>query len=190
MTTSCLGVDPVGACRSKYHVMEHARGFSVEALDRPPVTVSCEPTFLEVEPSLIGKPQRFGFYDFRRLVRAVAEGLMRDWKPPRGMGPNYMHIREWAIDQTARAITHRAHRQWKRLLGFVDQPVLAVHRSVFAATMDGAVVASCPELYRSPYLVRDIVRYRAAAIAARHVSSLGEWARAGKVESSRHASAL
>ena len=30
---------------------------------------------------------------------------MRDWKPPRGMGPNYMHIREWAIDQTARAIT-------------------------------------------------------------------------------------
>ena len=47
-----------------------------------------------------------------------------------------------------------------------------------------------PELYRHAYLVRDIVRYRAAAIAARNVEWLGGWARERRVATSPQAEAL
>ena len=62
--------------------------------------------------------------------------------------------------------------------------------SIFAATLGVADVSMSPELYRDPYLVRDIVRYRAAAIATRNVEWLGEDAREQKVKTSSHAVSL
>ena len=177
---------------SKYHVTEHARGFSLEGPDRPRVQVSCGPTFLEVDvPCFAGGPsQRFGFYSFYGLNAAVAAGLMREWQPPQREGASWPHVRQWAVKQTEKTINHLVLHQWHRLLCTVDPTVLAVHRAIFAATLGAAEVATCPELYRHPYLVRDILHHRAAAIAVRHIERLGDWVRLNKVKSSSPAAAL
>ena len=176
---------------SKYHVTEHARGFSLKGPDRPRVHVSCGPTFLEVDvPRFEGGPsQRCGFYSFYKLNTAIAAGLMREWQPPQREGASW-DVRQWAVTQTEKTINHLVLHQWHRLLRTVDPTVLAVHRAIFAVTLGAAEVATCPELYRHPYLVRDILHYRAAAIATRHVEQLGDQVRLKKLTNSSHAAAL
>ena len=177
---------------SKYRVTQHTRGFSLEGPGRPRVRVSCRPTFLEVEPGVYGgdSSHRFGFYSFYKLNAAVAAGLMREWQPPPREGASWPHVRQWAITQTEKAVNHLVLQQWHRLLETIAPTVLAVHRAIFAATLGAAAAASWPELYRDPYLVPDILRYRAAAIAVRHFERLGDRARQQKVTSSLHATAL
>ena len=131
--------------------------------------------------------QRFGCYE---LTAAVAAGLMREWEPPQREGASWTHVRQWAVTQTEKTINHPVLHQWHRLLRTVDPTVLAVHRAIFAATLGAAEVATCPELYRHPYLVRDILHHRAAACAVRDVDLLGDRARLKKVTSSPHAAAL
>ena len=177
---------------SKYRVTEYAHGFRIEGPDRPPVQVWCRPTLLDVDvPSFPGGPsQRFGLFEFYKLNAAVAEGLMREWQPPRRDRRLWSHCRHWAVTQTQRAINSRVHEQWHRLLGTLDPTVVAVHRAIFAATLGAAEVAMDRELYRHPYLVRDIIRYRAAAVAARYVAGLGERAREKRVVTSPQAVGL
>ena len=58
---------------SKYHVAEHAYGFSLEEPARPRVQVSCRPTFLEVDVA--------SFFDWgMRVLRQWRRGLL----PPAG----------------------------------------------------------------------------------------------------------
>src|SRR5262245_45468252 len=110
---------------SRYCVLPELFAFSVEGEGRPPVRVTLHPFGLEaayVGASLDGVRERFGFYNFGRLLDFVAQGLLREWRPQDG----WHGARLWAQKQTARAIARRARAQWERLLGHANPTVLAV----------------------------------------------------------------
>lgn len=172
----------------RYAVASSADGFVVDAADRPAVTVQLQPTHFEVswpssatvlfdpfeeinETALEQRVQhRVSPLDYVRLTSVVAEGLMREWEPRRdGTWPG---VREWAIGRTRRAIGKRVHQEWQRLSAKVSPDVLAVQRAVFAATHGSGGAAFCPELYRHPFIVSDILKYRAAAVACRNAAAL------------------
>ena len=150
-------------------------------LRREPVRAARRPFCLNVEAA--SEELSVNFFEFRRFLRRIAEGLMAPWESPNP--PEDCHyccdgelswLKPWAVKQTERAINGRVYSEWQRLLGCVDTTVLAVHRKVFAATygfgglsplLEGA------ELYVEKYIVKDILAYRAAAVAARLCDFLG-----------------
>ena len=160
---------------SKYHILERSHGFLVEGADRVPVTVERHPRHLAVcytDPSTGQEAyERFGFYEFYAFSQRIAEVLMLGWKPLPQPDDRceWGGLRDWALKQTAWALRTRLHGQWQRLLQQVEPTVLAVHRAIFAATMGCSPLALREELYQEPYLPHDIMRYRAAAIAAEFV---------------------
>lgn len=160
---------------SKYEIRERADAFAVLGLDRCPVMVQAFPTYLALQlfdpndPNRpLGRAVSFGFYDFHRLMDSIGNGLMAGWAA-REDG-RWGGARRWAVTQTKRAIAKRVHAQWQRLLTTIDPTVLAVHRAMFAAAFRTGRIAFEPELYRDRYIVRDILRYRAAAVAATYVN--------------------
>ena len=189
---SLIAASSDGAGLSKYSLTEFANGFAIEGPDRPRVRVECSARSFEVVApnSLDDRRRCFGLFEFYRLNAAVAEGLMRGWTPPQRHQRPWSHVRRWAVTQTERAINHRIHAQWQRLLKTVDPTVVAVQRAIFAATLSSAPVATRPELYHRSYLVRDIVSYRAAAIATLHIEVLSREARERKVATSPSAVSL
>jgi hypothetical protein len=142
-------------------------------LRRDPVAVRLRPYCLVMESS--AGPHRFGFYQYPQLVSRTAEILMGPWNPPLrdrdGPDEKEFHldkVKEWAVKRTELAINKPVHAQWQRLLSQVDPTVLAVHRKVFAATWNcrQAGLISDDDLYKERYIVKDILAYRAAAVAA------------------------
>lgn len=176
---------------SRYKITEEADGFRIEGgADRTPVTVKLGRAWFEITSEGGGTDSMdgydvFGLYDYYRISSAIAERLMRDWKAPARPAsiliwdgsadrdeytPVWLH--RWAKKQTANAIGKRTHAQWKRLLGTVDPNIRDVNRAIFAATFGAANISTKEELYQDEYVVRDIINYRAAAVAARHVEGL------------------
>jgi hypothetical protein len=156
---------------SRYRFREHAEGFAVEGDDRPPVEVAFRGTALEawhVGEGVPGSRERFGLFNFGKLLEHVARGLLREWRPHDG----WFGARAWAQQQTARAIARRLREQWLRLVALADPTVCAVQKAIFAATFSDAPLANEPALYRDPYLVQDVLRYPAAAIAVRNAWTL------------------
>lgn len=156
---------------SRYHFRERADGFSVEGEDRPPVEVNFHPVGLEAIHGAAHRPEareHFGFFNFGKLLEFVARGLLRDWRPMDG----WFGARAWAQQQTARAIARRLREHWLRLVNMADSSVRDVHRAIFAATFGDAPLASEPALYRQPFLVQDIIRFPACAIAVRNAWTL------------------
>jgi hypothetical protein len=156
---------------SRYQFREHPDGFVVEGADRPPVQVAFRPTGLEAwypGEGVPGSRQRFGFFNFGKLLEFVARGLMREWQPKEG----WFGARAWAHQQTARAVARRVREQWQRLVSQADPAVRAVQKAVFAATFSDAPLANEPALYKDRYLVQDVVRHPAAAIAVRNAWAL------------------
>jgi hypothetical protein len=161
----------MSAATSRYRFREHAQGFSVEGDERPPVEVAFRGTTLEawyVGEALPNSRERFGLFNFGKLLEHVARGLMRDWRPQEG----WFGVRAWAHQQTARAIARRLREQWLRLLAGADPTVCAVQKAIFAATFSDAPLAHEPALYRNRYLVQDVLRFPAAAIAVRNAWTL------------------
>ena len=156
---------------SRYTIHEAGAGLRVEGADRPPVEVSLRPFSLEA--AYVGGPgpvvrERFGLFEFGKLLEFVARGLMREWRG----NENWYGAREWAQQQTAKALARRLREQWLRMLAKIDPAVLAVQRAVFAATFGGAPLANEPGLYERPYLVADVLRFPAAAVALRNAHQL------------------
>jgi PcfJ-like protein len=152
---------------SRYAIREELFGFRIEGVDRPPVAVAFRPTGLEaffVGGELAGVRERFGFFNFGKLLEFVARGLLREWRAQEG----WFGVRGWAQQQTARAIARRVREQWQRLLGRADPTILAVQRAVFAATFGDAPLFNEPALYADAFLVRDVIQYPAAAVAVRN----------------------
>ena len=141
-------------------------------LRREPVEVHLRPYCLEIASS--ASECQFGFLDYPQLVSKAAEILMRPWNPPLRDrdGPeedaNHLNkVKDWAVQKTAKAINKPVHTAWQRLLAQVDPTVLAVHKKVFAATWncERASLLSDDALYNERYIVKDIILYRAAAVA-------------------------
>ena len=153
---------------SRYHFIQWPRGFRIEGINRNPVTVDL------LDYSILVNQKSFGFYTYYSFSRYIAKQLMANSIPPEDkleyMFQDWHYIpvwvRKWAVTQTAKVIGKRVHFQWRRLLTLVDPDVLAVHRSVYAATIQAAEVTYDPALYLEKHLVRDIINYRAGAIAA------------------------
>jgi hypothetical protein len=153
---------------SRYRFREHPAGLTVEGDERPPVVVTFRPTGLEAAHGGGGSRERFGFFNFGKLLEFVARGLLRDWQPADG----WFGARAWAQQQTARAIARRLREHWLRLVGLADPVVRDVQRAIFAATFGDAPLAAEPGLYRMPFLVRDILNFPACAVAVRNAYTL------------------
>src|SRR5262249_32550052 len=106
------------------------------------------------------------------FLKYIATGLLRDWKPPPREEEPKWRVKDWAINQTGKAICKKVHAQWTRLLGLVDPKVVNVQRAMFAATQKCSPLADMPAFYEKPYAARDICNYRAAAIAAVYADDL------------------
>lgn len=168
-----------GSC---YVFDEGADFFRVRSYGRKNVLVMLKPTYLLVK--IAGNDDRFdttlGFYEYRELCKAIFEGLFQGWVSPQGhvlgdpeKSPYW--LRPWLQKRIGTALGKRIHRQWKRLLTQVDPLVLAVHRKVFAATMGCCDLVMDEELYHhNKYIIKDILRYRAAAIAVANADDLVE----------------
>jgi hypothetical protein len=84
-------------------------------------------------------------------------------------------LRHWALRRTAWAIGNRVYDQWKRLLSIVDPTVLEVNKAVFSTTFGYGLagVLLDPDLYDQKCIVSDVLKYRAAAMAAKLCDRLG-----------------
>jgi hypothetical protein len=161
----------MNAVVSRYRFHDSPDGFSVEGDERPPVEVHFQPTGLEAryaETFAPGASERFGFFNFGKLLEFVARGLMRDWQPVEG----WFGARAWAQQQTARAIARRLREHWLRLISRANSDVLAVQRAIFAVTFGDAPLAAEPAFYRNPFLVQDVLHFPACAIAVRNAWTL------------------
>ena len=114
---------------------------------------------------------RYGYAlcDWYGLLDGVAHKLMARWEPrlhhPRQGRCAAARIRMWAIEKTKRAIGSRLYDYYVRAIEHADEKVLAVQRNVFAATFTFPLALSWAELNQDPWLVKDLCRYRAAAVA-------------------------
>lgn len=178
---------------SRYIIEEAPNSFSIRgvphSLDRPgtpgwlvelaydasrsrrvPVTIVQRPFYLEEE----GRECAFGLFEYYALLKHVSETLMSKWLPTAqeelvAENEKTACLRSWAVKQTAWALNKRVHAQWKRLLGQVDPMVLAVNKAVFAAAFGHGPtpLLMSGEVFKEKYIVKDILSYRAAAVATR-----------------------
>jgi hypothetical protein len=149
-------VDPVGA-----------PALRIQGRDRNPVFVGFRPTGLLVryETRAGGwHTQPYGLFDYYSFARDVARGLMYGWQPPEGHR-GWPGVRAWVWKQTSRAIGKRLHAFYKRCLNDADPTVLSLQRAVFAATFSAPSLLFSEELYKEKYVVKDLIQYRAAAVA-------------------------
>jgi hypothetical protein len=134
--------------------------------------------------------QQFGFYEYARLTGMVAQVWMQGWQPPASRRSGWRGAREWARNQIVKALRRHMHAPWQRLIEAVNPQVLAVHKALFAATFSAAQLTFAEALYREPYLVRDILHYRAAAMAVSKIDQLGARVLQERVRNSAHLAAL
>jgi hypothetical protein len=143
-------------------------------LRRQPVEVVRRKLWLEVKSG--SETHKVAFCDFYNLVELIARLLLAPWTPPPPdpEAPEIPEHRlgwlpEWAAKRTAWAICKRVHAQWKRLLAGVNPDILAVNNKVFSVSFGYGLpsILFNEELFRRPYVVKDIIRFRAAAMATR-----------------------
>ncbi len=175
---------------ARYRVIEEYEGFRIEGRDRVSVYVRLSPyktslligrSLDEINASEQGSLSRFpsacGLYGYYRLLDIIARVTMSQWQRPPNPTNDWSGIKEWSISRTKQALHFRGvYQQWQRLLSLVPEPQKSVAKAVFAATFDGSQrgCETWPELYDYPFLVKDILQYRAAAIAAHYADSLIE----------------
>ena len=145
-------------------IRERPDGFTVTLVKRPRVKVRRRATHFEVESR--GHQQRVALTE-RQLKNAIVDGLMAGWRPPSGLcPPARWPPKLWVVAHVRRFLADPVKAQCDRLLQTVDPNVPAVHQALSAVTSTPCALAMCPELYHHPYLVSDIINYRAAAIVA------------------------
>ncbi len=163
------------ARESKYRILQRSDGFAIDAQDRNRVEVEIRSTHFHVSDGILEQeyPQEtVGLFEYRKLLDLIAWGLMRGWEPPIQDREPWPGIKSWAVGKTRRAISRLVYPQWRRLISQADERIVGVQKSIFAATFGCAEITLNPEFYRHRFLVRDVIKYRAAAAAVRHAESL------------------
>lgn len=154
--------------------------YDYSGIVRTPVLTVRHPYYFQI--SRKGRPDdRISFPQFYRLVETIAEVLMCEWTPPDRetewndrpvLYPEEQttkFLRPWASKRTAWAINKQVHSEWLRLLQGVDAEVLKLQKRVFAVAFgyeDASLLVRYPEIYVDRHLVNDILKFRAAAVAA------------------------
>jgi hypothetical protein len=139
-------------------------------LARKPVNVTLHPHYWEL--SCGNENTRIDLCSFRAMVEWIATHMMSEWRPPAPDGESsashhLIKITDWAVKRTAWALNPLIHAQWQRLLKNVDPVVLEVNKKVFATSFGywRPHILFYEDIYENTYLVQDIVKFRAAAIA-------------------------
>lgn len=170
---------------SKYTFEDIDNGFSI-SFENKKILVILSGAELKVtrEGSPVKTERRFSvsvyspisLFAYRNLVKAVVGEIYKDYNPldhkPKSAKPIPEYkITEWAHTQTARALGKRLCESWRRLLLKADPNIVAVHKAIFAATGTAARDHLIKDLswYSNPYLVKDVVAYRAAAVALQYI---------------------
>lgn len=163
-------------------IRELAREYGVP--DRLPTTITRRGHAFSLEGERAS--QRFSLVDYYRLIDQTAEHLMSSWTPPDeetdehiDRGPSELCVgawhkvewgglRKWALSRTASSINKLVFDRWKRLRDEADPTALAVQKRVFTAAFGYGKpdLVISPEFYKHRYIVRDVLAYRAAAVAA------------------------
>jgi hypothetical protein len=135
------------------------------------------------------RTRQFGLFDYFRISRAVAEGLMLNWESPKkGSAPadpmvfrfesNHgpvefvpKAVHEWAVGRVAKCLGKRLHSWYKARLAETDPLCLDIQRIAFAAMFTTPQELLCERFYAqaSEHILRDLKNYRAAAIALGHL---------------------
>lgn len=108
---------------------------------------------------------RFGLFESRALISRLADQIGSNLYYEalnRGSNVSEDEMRE----RVRRAVAPIAEAQRRRLIQRADPIAVAVQRAVFKATGRGSTLAQDVRFYTNPWLVHDVLEYRAAAIAA------------------------
>ena len=151
--------------------------------ERQPVTVTSDGYSLTVQPDQYSSRLPSGplnLVDYYSLCDKIAVGLMAGWKPPDDpyaddesvdRGPperwQWYHADNWAVRRTASSVNKMLYDRWKALVAAADPTVVQVQKKVFAAAFGYGPVqlVQRPAFYRQPFVVKDVLNYRAAAVA-------------------------
>ncbi len=145
---------------SLYRFTEQPSGFGVERLSHARLTVQLEPWALSLRHDG-NAAERWSFYDGDRLTLRIAMKLLGE----HDAAPSPRAVRE------AHTIKTDVGLQRLRLLAQVDPGVHEVQ--LLTIRIAGRVPALAQEaaLYREPYILKDVLAYRAAAIAFAYLQS-------------------
>ena len=160
--------DDSQAKRPRYYITHGPRSFTITGENRTPVFVEMDDTSFHAVSGT--SEMRTGLFEYRALVAWIATQVMANWRSPKAGVSCY--VPRWLRAASAKAINARVHPEWRALLDQANPKIVAVQKAIFAATFAAAPVATARELYLNPYIVEDIIRFPAAAIAARHVERL------------------
>lgn len=146
------------------------------------IRLSPEKTLLQVTSSPHTVISRsYPLFAYRSLVYDLAETfvtLEQRTPPHEGLGGRAFDKK---VRQTNALLGEDFYPHWRRMLSRVPEDYLNVSKAIFAATLSPhrPGCESWPELYEHSYLVQDIQRYRAAAVAChngpRMAIDLGEY---------------
>lgn len=147
-----------------YGVCETKDGFAV-TFDGVTVIVSHDNYHLTIAPThnqaMYGSIGFYEYYPMADAVLGILTNKLHHGKPSR--------LQLYHRNKMGRMLGKDMHHHWRILLTKVDQTVLQVQRAVFAATADYPwILVHHPEdIYSDKYIVRDIISYRAAALATK-----------------------
>lgn len=161
-------MDAIGTFDGLYRIYEAPDAIRVERVGRPDAHIRLEKTRLVVSSE--NDEKAFGLFDYKNIAETAAVFQMKDWRPLRRPWPG---IKTW---ETVRGLAPRLSEPWRRLVKKADSKILSVQRSVFSATLGVAPLTLEECFYRHSYLVSDVTKYRAAAIAVREIDRLGKQA--------------
>ena len=175
----------------RYQVIGEPNGFRVEGRERCPVFVRLSPgkttLLITSEAGTLdtydeeagyfhsGTGYICGLFGYYRLLETLAALAMRNWNRPDTAPNEWSGVYQWALGRTKRALHFRGvYSEWQRLLALVPDQKRSLARAVFAATFEAGRPGceTWPELLAHPYLVQDILRYRAAASACHYAEEL------------------
>lgn len=121
------------------------------------------------------RDERIGLFDYYSMARQIAWALNAGYDGPEGKSYNY-HVHEWVNKRAGQAIKDRLHGWWRRTVDSLESSrpdVVGLQRAVFAATFSAPDIVYDERVYERPYLVADVMRYRAAALALANLTALG-----------------
>jgi hypothetical protein len=149
---------------SEHRFVTFTDGFRIEAPERCPVTVRLQPWFLAVSADAHDVDEFPLLCKLPEFAHHLSGMLICPWSrlPKRRSG---------VFEREAWTITPALHEQLERLRAMVDPQVLAVHRAMFDMLHTVPRVAQSEAFYREPFLARDVLTYRAAAVALAYLES-------------------
>lgn len=111
----------------------------------------------------------FGLYDYNSLVVKISELMFKDWAPPpRTTNAPIFAITNWSREKGQKRIAALFKEHWQYYVyGTTPYHIREVQRKVYAACLNKVAtsVLMRPELYDDVYVCKDIIQYRAAAVA-------------------------